>query len=171
MKLGGVDVSVISRLLGIFKILEMRVGLSMLKLEEEYVDLFSAKPKAPPYEAVYTDPEGFSRGWIMVGLEKEYAEAGLELSPKLKEQPDHIAVELEFMAYLCGLEACAETEDVVKAMRGRQARFLEQHLWRWFPSFLNRLDEKAPTSFYLQVAEATRGFLESELEGVTANQQ
>jgi TorA maturation chaperone TorD len=142
-------------------------GISRVTIEEEYVRLFLVNPKAPPYESVYTDPDGHARGLIAVQLAREYAHAGLAMAPSLKEPPDHIAVELEFISFLCEREAWGWEkdicEDVIRALE-RQRAFLSQHLGRWFTTFAQRITEAAPEKLYGVVAEALEAFIRHDLE-------
>ncbi|GMR09294.1 MAG: molecular chaperone TorD family protein [Anaerolineae bacterium] len=146
-------------------------SLADLQMEEEYNALFSVKPKAPPYESVYVDPEGFNGGWIGVSLERIYGAAGVGVSENHKETPDHVAVELEFMAYLCSLEAQALAErDMTATARARQyqAAFLNQHLGLWFAPFAQRVREASPGSHYDAVADAADSFVAQELGSLGA---
>ncbi len=129
-------------------------------LEEEYIRVFMHSSEgAPclPYESVSVDPGGQSAGWILAVLEQEYAAAGLALSPSQKELPDHVAVELEFMAFLCGREADAWNRqivrDAVEALQ-RQQVFLERHLARWFPGWVRQVAIADSEGVYSIVAEA-----------------
>jgi len=134
-------------------------------LEEEYVRVFMHSPeRAPclPYESVYADPGGQAAGWVVALLEREYAAAGLALSPSLKDLPDHVAVELEFMAFLCSQEADAWNRAVVKEAvqtLERQAAFLSKHLARWFPEWARRVATANGEGIYSVVAETTRAFI------------
>lgn len=138
-----------------------------LEVEEEHNRLFAAKPAAPPYESYYLDTEGQNRAWIANRVAHVYAEAGLALSPSLKELPDHVAVELELLSFLCGKEAEAweagEQEAGARA-RERQRDFLGQHLGRWFPVFTRRVHEARPEALYGAVIEAAYAFLRHELD-------
>ena len=132
----------------------------------EYNRLFLIRPKAPPHETIYTNPEGQMRGMLTVRLEQKYLEAGLAISPELNELPDHISVELEFMAYLCMKEAEArQTNDDVEAdhFHVLQEMFMGQHLARWFPKFAQRFKESEPGSIYQFLLPAVYGFLRNEL--------
>lgn len=134
-------------------------------LGEKYVGLFMHSPeRAPclPYESVYVDPGGQAAGWIVALLEREYATAGLALSPSLKDLPDHVAVELEFMAFLCGQEADAWNREVVKEgvqALERQAVFLERHMTRWFPEWARQVATADGEGIYSVAAETARGFM------------
>lgn len=72
---------------------------------------------------------------VIAALEREYAAVGFAPAPACAEPPDHAAVELEFLGLLCDREAEAwarhDHEAAVDAL-ARQARFLEEHLVRWF---------------------------------------
>lgn len=153
----------LSRLLDVLSELGEDVEESV---EEEYVRLFLVKPLAPPYESFFLDPDGQARGWIAVQVEREYTHAGLVLSPDQKKLPDHIAVELEFMAYLCGRQARAlEEEDRENQDRAQECQraFLGQHLGRWFPRFAQRVLDAAPESVYGAAIEAAYAFLYHDL--------
>jgi TorA maturation chaperone TorD len=134
-------------------------------LEEEYVQVFLHHPErapCPPYESMYVNPGGQAAGWVIVSVEREYAAAGLTLSPFLKELPDHAAVELEFMSFLCSQEADAWSRKAVnKGIQAleRQAAFLEQHLIRWFPVWAKGVAAIGGEGIYTVVAETARAFL------------
>lgn len=138
---------------------------SFNKVEEEYVALFSVNPYAPPYESYYQDPEGFIRSWIVIQLEKEYAETGLNITRSFKQPPDHVAIELEFMAYLCSLEVEGhETSNKinVKSSLELQSQFLNSHLGKWYPRFAQAVKDSPCDSLYKQAVEATNTFLHYE---------
>ena len=128
----------------------------------EYNRLFFVKPKAPPYESYYLDSTGQFRGWISARLEGEYAKSGLAISPSLNEMPDHLAVELEFMSYLCSISHSDDSEVLDAAIEGQRA-FLTQHLAKWFPKFAKRVKEARPQYHYGVTVEASFLFLRSEL--------
>ncbi len=135
-------------------------------VEEEFVRLFQARSAAPPYESFYLDPEGANRVWIATQLEQEYIEAGLSLSPSLMDMPDHIAVELEFMSFLCAGETQAEETETGASSaqaRARQQVFIDRHLGRWFPKFAKRVQAAAPEGLYSLVVEAAYAFLRYDL--------
>lgn len=132
----------------------------------EYNRLFLIRPKAPPHETVYTNPEGQLRGMLTVQLEERYLEAGLVISPELNELPDHISVELEFMAFLCMKEAdarLANEDSVANHFRALQESFMRQHLVRWFPKFAQRIKESEPGSIYHFLLPAVYSYLQHEL--------
>ncbi len=138
-----------------------------VSVEEEYVQLFSVNPKAIPNESVYINPEGGACGLIIAHLEDEYTAAGLALSPAAVEAPDHIAVELEFMAFLCDQEVQAwETgaDEATVQVRRQQSDFLNKHLKKWFPGFARSTKAANPVHLYGIVIEAAFFFLRHELD-------
>lgn len=151
---------------GVGRLLNDLRSMDGMQIEEEYNAIFCVQPKAPPYESFYVDPEGFGRGWVGVGLDRIYCAAGVGVSENHKEPPDHVAVELEFMAYLCSLQAqaLAEQDKAASARAGRhQAGFLDQHLGIWFAAFARRVREASPGSFYDAVAGGADSFIAQEL--------
>ncbi|MFQ5849568.1 MAG: molecular chaperone [Candidatus Binatia bacterium] len=139
--------------------------LRPLRLQEEYVEVFMVNPDYPPclpYESSYVESGTGVTGWTAVKLEREYRAAGLVLSDTLEEPPDHAAVELEFMSFLCNQEACAwdarrlaESIEVLE----RQADFLKQHLSRWFPVFARGVAGKNSSEIYAVVTRAAQTFI------------
>ncbi|GAH21550.1 unnamed protein product, partial [marine sediment metagenome] len=66
-----------------------------------------------------------------------YSAFGLSTSTAHPERPDHIVQELEFMAFLIGLERHAANDDAtvrqqhLDVCRDAQTRFLREHLSWW----------------------------------------
>ncbi len=133
-------------------------------LEEQYVRAFmhsAERPPCLPYESVYVDPGRQAVGWIVALLEQEYAAAGLALSPSLQDLPDHVAVELEFMAFLCAQEADAWNREAVREgiqALERQAAFLDKHLARWLPEWARQVARANGEGIYPVVTETVRAF-------------
>ncbi len=152
---------------------ELLRHLVELDLEEdqpvinEYNRLYSIRPLAPPYETFYLDSEGQLRGMLVADLESIYLQAGLAISPELNELPDHVSVELEFMAFLCLQEAeawRAGQDERARRYRSLQKSFMRQHLARWFPLFSRRAKEAAPRNLYSALLPAVFRFLRYDLE-------
>lgn len=123
---------------------------------------------APPYESVYRE------GWTVMGeatleVARQYAEAGYILDPSLTELPDHVAVELAFMALLAEEEAKAwEGGDTSAALAWleREKIFLDDHLTRWLPAFCGRLLASTDTPFYRRLAGGIQEFVQLDTERV-----
>ena len=86
---------------------------------------------------------------------RRYAEEGLGLSPSFKDLPDHVAVELEFMAYLCYKELeCWQREDWEEGRRylAQERGMLRDHLSRWISLFRRRLAAATEEPLYRALA-------------------
>ncbi|MBW8012614.1 MAG: molecular chaperone TorD family protein [Chloroflexi bacterium] len=136
-------------------------------LLNEFNRLLWVKPIAPPYESYYLAPDGRLRGNTAADLEGVYRNAGLGVSSKLNELPDHVAVELEFMSFLCSKEVegmNSGNDQETAAAQEEQRKFLGQHLGVWFPKFAKQVKSNTKEPIYNQVVDAAFQFLRSEME-------
>ena len=81
--------------------------------------------------------------------------------------PDHVAIELFFMAELCRRTSLAQEVEDQKRLQEWQVEFFQAHLNSWMLEFVNVLEMKADTDFYRGIAYLLRGFLEEEKEGLS----
>lgn len=106
-----------------------------------------------------------------------YRAFSLEVADGAAERPDHIGMELEFMAVLAAKEAYAyehQLDDDQSAMcRDAQKKFLREHLGRWSPAFARRLVCAATDEALAALAEFTRDFIASDCArfGLTAGSE
>ena len=143
-------------------------ALGFRNLEHEYNRLFvgPGHVACPPYESVYLgDGHGGEKGLVLgpssVDVRTAYREAGLGLDKGFTDLPDHIAVELEFMKYLCD----RESDESVKgepAWGSRQAKFIRSHLGRWTPPFADSVTKNTTSPFYLTAARLLTEFVAEE---------
>ncbi|MFN3477256.1 MAG: molecular chaperone [Candidatus Methylomirabilales bacterium] len=131
-------------------------------LRLEYTRLFIGPYglPVPPYESVYR--ERTVMGASTLDVLRRYEEAGFIFSPSFKELPDHVAVELEFLALLSSEEAEAwERGDTAKAfhlLRLEEA-FLRDHLGEWIGGFSDRLVSSTEGPFYQAMAELLQAYV------------
>lgn len=129
-------------------------------LRQEHTRLF-ADPRqllVPCYESMYLDPSGSIMGEPARQVSRIYAAEGLGRADSFHDLPDHISVELEFMAYLCTCEGAAWIEadpDTAAARTEKQASFLHDHLLQWLPAFRSRLLQESRLPFYRDIAHLT----------------
>ena len=129
-------------------------------LERHAVDFSSLflgpfKLLAPPYGSVYLE-DGKFMGNSTLEVRELYRQEGLDIA--LKDAPDHISAELEFIYFLALKEAEArENSDLKQAecLRSKQASFLQTHLGQWIEAFTQNIEKNAQTNFYKIVAYAT----------------
>jgi len=124
---------------------------------------------APPYGSIYLEHMGRVMGDSTVDVRNRYAEEGLNVS--LKEAPDHVAIELEFMYFLVFKEIEAtRNHDLEKAVlyQRKQRAFLKNHLGIWVPDFTDKISSNAETAFYRKVACLTKSFVIEDLKSLSS---
>jgi TorA maturation chaperone TorD len=124
------------------------------RMGSEYTNLFLSGSRAfavQPYESAHVRISEYDVATISASVESCYRRSGVELAAS-GELPDHIAIELEYCAYLCHQEGEAERDDDLVRWRRLRVAFLTAHLLRWVPSFERSLAAVMPETIYLEVA-------------------
>jgi anaerobic sulfite reductase subunit A len=133
-----------------------------LELAVDYANLFLGVKALHPSESFYKSKEHMIMQEPMDEVLGIYRSAGVVVREDFTEPPDHIAVELQFMAYLCQktLEALKKGEkNEVKRYLNTQNAFLNKHL-SWLPLFLKDILATAQTDFYKAIAIISKRFVE-----------
>ena len=120
---------------------------------------------ASPYGSVYLEGKSQVMGNSTIDVQKRYAEEGLDIG--LKEAPDHIAIELEFLYFLVFQEIAAFNDNDFNNMnlyQSKQKSFLETHLGVWVTDFTNNIAENTETVFYKNLARLTDSFVIEDLK-------
>ena len=139
------------------------MGESLDDLAADFASTFLGPGRAEgeaafPYESVYTSPKRIMMQDAWSEVSQLYRDKGLELG-NLQDglMEDHIAIELEYMAFLCD-ETCHHTEQLfgLEEQRG----FLNRHLLNWIPEFCLDIKRYADTEFYRMVGQLTTGFIQ-----------
>jgi TorA maturation chaperone TorD len=139
------------------------------RLRDGYTTLFLAGGRGrscAACESAYSPRGGVDAGMVAAEVERAYASVGLVTVPR--ERPDHLAVELEFMSFLCAQEARAD--GLAGLWRGRQRSFLSEHLLRWLPRFVRALRATTRERFYPKAAEVALAFAAHDPELIDAYQ-
>ncbi len=145
-------------------------------LTREYNNLFIVPvgEYVAPYESVFLDERmlgnkkvsGLLMGPSAIDVKKWYRQAGMELSSNIKELPDHIGIEIRFMAHLCEKELEAETNDdqeLVAKIKDTQLGFLETHLTKWIDPFVEKVQSNTKSKFYIALCDITKLLLQEDL--------
>jgi DMSO reductase family type II enzyme chaperone len=133
------------------------------ELQSEYIRLFDVgtpRPPCPLYGGEYKK----SRRGVMEELIRFYNYFGLHPSPRSRDMPDHITIELEFMHFLTFREVAALHHQQDRASYLRAERdFLERHLCAWVPRLGERLRRQQPHPFYAALGRLAETFLTTDL--------
>ncbi|MRX81842.1 molecular chaperone [Eggerthella guodeyinii] len=126
--------------------------------------------KAFPYESVYTSEGGLMMQDAYSEVLRVYRGAGFAKDPGFKEPEDHLAVELAFMALLCGraVEALrAGDEDGAERQLRAQLSFAREHLLNWIERFAADVRKAAEGGFYFHLATFTEAYLRADAAALT----
>jgi TorA maturation chaperone TorD len=119
---------------------------------------------APPYGSVYLE-DNRVMGDSTIDVGNCYASEGLDIT--IKDAPDHIAVELEFMHFLAieQMEAVRYANlQAIQRYQQKQYSFLQTHLARWLPKFTENVQKNAQTAFYRDLARITAIFVREDVQ-------
>jgi DMSO reductase family type II enzyme chaperone len=132
------------------------------EFESEYIRLFdvgAAGPPCPLYGGVYIG----DRMKTMEDATRFYNFFQLHLSPEMRELPDHITTELEFLHYLTFREAEAHQRgsDPLSLLRAERD-FLARHLCRWVPKMQARLRKQETYPFFPALVQFAASFFDAD---------
>ncbi len=140
-------------------------GFELESLKIDYAQLFVGPFKllAPPYGSFYLD-DGRIMGDSTIDVRDWYEKEGLDVV--MKDAPDHIVMELEFMYYLIARQTQATNEgnlQEIQRYQQKQKLFLSSHLLRWLPEFTENVQKNAQTEFYKKLTQLTEMFVQKDL--------
>ncbi|HEY7311483.1 MAG TPA: molecular chaperone TorD family protein [Gemmataceae bacterium] len=145
--------------------LSIDAPLSLNDLRAAHADVFGLvlPRECPPYETEYcSSAEAFFRAQQLADIAGFYRAFGIQTTHASPERPDHLALELEFMAFLLRKERLACTAEQTCVCADAQRSFLRDHLAWWVPSFAAGLRRKAERGFYATVAQVLAAFMPAE---------
>jgi putative dimethyl sulfoxide reductase chaperone len=138
----------------------------------EYVRLFLGTVPCPPNETAWGASKGLTGGAAdLADIQGFYHAFGFEPAGEAREMPDHVAVELEFLAALLVKLAYAQIQDWSEpgeVTRDAHHAFLEDHLGRWVGPFVSRLHGLDVASPYRETAAALEAAVAAECDAVGA---
>jgi TorA maturation chaperone TorD len=108
----------------------------------------------PPYESVWRNDVPIHLRRSLMGpctedLRRLYAEIGLKVAPASGELPDHVAIELEALAYALRSPGTVPIAGIL----------LAEHLSKWLPKFCRAVAGEAAQPFYHELAALTPDWL------------
>jgi len=136
-----------------------------IRLAADYARLFLSINRVPPHPSESTYRDGTMMQNSRDEVVKTYWSFGVDKKKEFTEPEDHIAIELNFMAYLCQktIEALQseDTREARKYLQG-QKDFLEKHLIKWLPKLVADILNTGRTPFYKAIAILTNVYLEMD---------
>ena len=140
------------------------VELEALKVDHARLFVGPYRLLAPPYGSVYLEDNRIM-GDSTLDVRDYYENEGLDTV--IKEAPDHIAVELEFVYYLIVKQIRAVRDadlQMLQSCQQKHGSFLQTHLGRWLPGFVEKVQKNAQTEFYRTLANLTDKFVQNDLK-------
>lgn len=117
------------------------------------------------YETEYGLPHEFRQAQELADISGFYRAFGFAMGGVVRERPDHLAVELEFLHVLALKEAHALLHGVAEQVEvcvAAQAKFLGDHLGTWVDLFAQSLALNTEEAPYLPLANFTDAFVQAE---------
>jgi len=136
------------------------------RLAADFARLFLSINKVPPHPSESIYREGTMMQYSRDEVLKTYWSFGVDKKKEFTEPEDHIAVELNFLMYLCekAIEALnnGDAKEARRYIQG-QKDFLEKHLVKWVPKLVKDILDTGKTPFYKAMAVLTKEYLEMDL--------
>lgn len=156
----------IIRSLGWFDIDLEIPSISLSDLQSTYRKTFGVAGSVS-YETEYGLPHEYRQSQELADIAGFYRAFGFILDGSVRERPDHIAVELEFMQILALKEAYAMETGIHEHNEicvDAQAKFLQDHLGRWIGLFAQSVAHNATDSLYVPFAQFAVAFVFADAE-------
>jgi putative dimethyl sulfoxide reductase chaperone len=135
-----------------------------LAMIREYARLFvNAFPHVivPPCGSFYLGKDSLVSAKAISEVLRFYHEAGFTLKDDLRDLPDHIAHELEFMGLLAGEESQAMGNEKIE-LEEIQMNFLSRFILPWVLTFCEEVVEHSRYPFYHHLGNLTKEFVNFE---------
>jgi len=147
-------------------VLKMQQSAEKYTIQElmvEYARLFIGpfKIPVPPYSSMYFQEKILMSNvtlWVM----EMYKQAGLHFDTNLKDLPDHVVVETQFLYYLLFNQVNEfknGNKDDAERYHELMQFFVNQHYRKWIPDFCNKIIENTNNSFYKALARCFEKFV------------
>lgn len=147
-----------------------------IQLRQEFTSLFKVPGDqyVSPCESVYRDSrdvgceraEGLPMGPSAVDVLKWYQLAAVQISEEYRDLPDHIALELNYLALLCAKEqdfATAGNDAKLTRVWEMERDFLAAHVVSWVGQLSDRIHQVSQNPYFQAVADMTVEFTHRDL--------
>jgi len=153
--------------------LVQELDASPAALREEYDTVFGlvVPRECPPYETEYYPAlETFGRSQQLADVAGFYRAFGIETMQSFPERPDHLALQLEFMAFLLLKKRLAlatanlgpEASEPACICERAHRDFFRDHLAWWVPAFAAGLRRKATDGYHQVLARVLAAWIPAE---------
>ncbi len=142
-------------------------------LRGSYLGLFgggSPREAVSLCESAYLEPAASGSGRTLSELESEYSRSGLATAPK-GMSPDHVAVELDYLGFLCRQEEqawSAEDPDEALESTDRQTMFLQGHPCQWIPHMASAVAVRDTLGVYSLATKAAEALTAHDVDFLRA---
>lgn len=141
--------------------------------QAEHQRVFGLIPalKCPPYETEYhANSDAFFRAQQMADVAGFYQAFGLQIGAAAPERPDHLTLELEFVAFLHLKARQADGPEEARVCTEALRSFYADHVAWWVPAFTRALRRHAGNGFYHTLARIVAALMAAERRflGITA---
>lgn len=123
------------------------------------------------YETEYGLPHEFRQSQELADIAGFYNAFGFQIGGVVRERPDHIAAELEFMSALALKEAYAHTHGItehIEICEDATRKFLTAHIGHWVGLMVERIAQKNAQEIYCALAQFTAAFARWDAERLSA---
>lgn len=123
------------------------------------------------YETEYGLPHEYRQSQEMADIAGFYRAFGFENGGVIRERPDYLPTELEFMHVLTLKEVYAREADQLEHVEvgvDAQRKFLRDHLAHWLPLFGKRLEQLAIAGVYADLVTLATAFVAAEADRLDA---
>lgn len=143
---------------------------------QEFMNLFKVPggQYVTPYESVFRDTreiagrptKGLLMGQSAIDVQKWYRLAALDISDEYQDLPDHISLELAYLAHLCAKEqefAAAGDEAKLARAWDMERDFLAAHVVPWIGELRDKIHGKSRHAYFRAVADMAVEFTQRDL--------
>ncbi len=139
------------------------------RVKGEYMRLFVGPNKlvAPPWESVYQGEDAMLFQKVTLEVREAYHNFGMQAEAYRRVPDDSLALELAFMSTLAERALDAFRNEDGKEIRNNllgSVDFLNKHLLRWVPKFLERMTKATTDYLYPQLCLILDSFLKKDRE-------